>query len=215
MKSFILILCSFLFINGHSQVPTEIQDSEIFGINKLPARISVWPTSSLEQSRISNYEKSEWLKSLNGEWDFHWVARPEKRPIDFYETDFDRSGWDKIEVPSTLERSGYGTPHYVNIKYPFKVNPPHVMDDPDPSYTTYKERNPVGSYCRTFQVPEEWEDKQIIIHFAGISSAAFVWVNGQKVGYTQGSRLPAEFDITQFLKKGKNLLAVEVYKYCD
>lgn len=216
MKTYTMLLGMLLFSTSiFSQVPDEIQDSEIFGINKLPARTSIWPTSSVEKSRVSTYEKSEWIKSLNGKWEFHWVSRPEERPVDFYKPEFDRSDWKKISVPSTLERSGYGTPHYVNIKYPFKVNPPRVMDEPDPSYTTFKERNPVGSYCRTFKIPDKWEDKQIIIHFAGISSAAFVWVNGKKVGYSQGSRLPAEFDITHFVKKGDNLLAVEVYKYCD
>jgi len=216
MRTF-LLLFSLQFVSTFifSQVPSEIQDSEIFGINKMPARNSIWPTSSIKKSRISTYEKSEWIKSLNGKWDFYWVLRPEVRPVDFYKPSFDRSKWKQIVVPSTQERSGYGTPHYVNIKYPFKVNPPRVMDEPDPDYTTFIERNPVGSYSRTFQVPQEWSDKQILIHFAGISSAAFVWVNGKKVGYTQGSRLPAEFDITEFVKKGENLLAVEVYKYCD
>ena len=111
--------------------------------------------------------------------------------------------------------SGLVIKPYVNIKYPFKSNPPFVMDVPDSSYTTFQQRNPVGSYLKRFTISDEWLDKQIIVHFAGISSAAFVWVNGKKVGYTQGSRLPAEFDITKHIQKGENYLAVEVYKYCD
>jgi beta-galactosidase len=138
MKIFTISL-SFIFISTLliAQVPPEIQDSEIFEINKLPARTSVWPTSSIENSRLSTYKKSEWIKSLNGKWDFNWVSRPEERTVDFYKPEFDRSGWDKIEVPSTLERSGYGTPHYVNIKYPFKVNLPRVMDEPDSTGEIY------------------------------------------------------------------------------
>ncbi|MCF7567614.1 hypothetical protein L3X37_04445 [Sabulilitoribacter arenilitoris] len=155
------------------------------------------------------------MQSLNGGWNFKWSPDPDSRPIDFYKVDFNRKNWKTVPVPSTMERQGYGTPLYVNTLYPFKVNPPRVMDVPDSSFTNFKSRNPVGSYIRTFNVPDDWRDKQVIIHFAGISSAAFVWVNGNKVGYTQGSRLPAEFDITQYLIEGENLLAVEVYKYCD
>lgn len=122
----------------------------------------------------------------------------------------------KIEVPSIIERQGYGTPLYVNSTYPFKVNPPFIMDEPNHKYTTFKQRNPVGSFCRTFLLPEEWgNDKEIILHLAGAGPAAFIWINGEKVGYTQDPRLPAEFSINKYLKKGENLLAIEVYKYCD
>jgi beta-galactosidase len=103
----------------------------------------------------------------------------------------------------------------VNIKYPFKVDPPRVMGEPDKSFTSYKERNPVGSYVRDFEVPDEWKGMRVILHFGGVRSAMFVWVNGQQVGYSQDSRLPAEFDITDALKPGRNRLAVEVYKFSD
>lgn len=215
-KSVLIIICFlFLSIRSISQVPHEIQDSRTFGINKLPARTSVWSSSDKEKALVSDYEHSDWLKSLDGEWSFHWTPDPAKRPAEFFKPEFDRSVWGTITVPSTMERSGYGTAQYVNSTYPFKVNPPYVMDAPDKSYTTFNERNPVGSYARTFTVPDEWKNKQIILHFAGVSSAAYVWINGKRVGYSQGSRLPAEFDITPFLKKGKNYLAVEVYKFCD
>ncbi|TKG95869.1 DUF4981 domain-containing protein [Puteibacter caeruleilacunae] len=213
----VLLFIGILFFSREAlaQTPAEIENSEIFGINKLPARTSVWPGADISTAKASTYEKSEWVKSLNGTWKFHWAADPAKRPVDFYKSGYDYSTWNTIPVPSTIERQGYGTAHYVNDRYPFKVNPPKVMDTPDEKYTTYKERNPVGSYLRTFNVPEEWDGKQIIIHFAGVSSASFVWVNGHKVGYSQGSRLPAEFNITPYLKKGDNMLAVEVYKFCD
>ena len=109
MKTFAILFCLLITsVIIFAQVPAEIQDSEVFGINKLPARTSVWPTSSIKKSQESTYEKSEWIKSLNGKWDFHWVSRPEERPVDFYKPSFDRSKWKKVDVPSTLERSGYG-----------------------------------------------------------------------------------------------------------
>lgn len=207
----LLFFPGFLF----AQVPPEIENSEIFGINKLPPRTSELALTPKE-AEISNLKTpAENIVSLNGTWVFNWVSRPEQRPLEFYKPDFDRSGWSTIQVPSTQERNGFGTAHYTNIKYPFKVDPPRVMGEPDSTYTTFSERNPVGSYCRKFTIPHSWKNKQIIIHFGGIYSAAFVWINGQKVGYTQGSRLPAEFDITAFINEGENLLAVEVYKYCD
>ncbi len=202
-------ICTLLVLFSYSfcQIPDEIQDPWIIGINKLPPRTSVLPTN--------NPTLKNDLLLLNGKWGFKWSPDPDSKPVNFYKTDFDRSNWDSIPVPSTIERQGYGTPLYVNIEYPFKVDPPNVMGTPDSSFTSFKNRNPVGSYIKTFHVPEEWHDKQVILHFAGISSAAFVWINGKKVGYSQGSRLPAEFDITEHLIKGQNLLAVEVYKYCD
>ena len=197
------------------QEPVEIQDPWITGINKLPPRTSRWPSPDAESAKQDLYEHAKWIKSLNGDWHFKWSPDPDSRPVDFYQKGYNKKDWPEIPVPSTMERQGYGIPLYVNFIYPFKVNPPRVMDEPDPDYTSYLQRNPVGSYHRTFMVPENWTDKQIILHFAGISAAAFVWVNGHKVGYTQGSRLPAEFDITRYLAKGENQLAVEVYKYCD
>jgi beta-galactosidase len=207
-----------ILISGISfaQIPTEIEDVSVFGINKLPARTTVWPSADIEKAQRSDYDNNEWVKSLNGNWSFHWVPEPSKRPVDFYKTDFDISGWKTIPVPSTMERQGYGTPIYTNSVYPFAVNPPKVMDEPDKSFTTYTERNPVGSFRREFEVPADWKGKQILLHFAGVSSAMFVWVNGQKVGYSEDSRLPADFDITNYLLPNKkNTLAVEVYKYSD
>ncbi len=181
-------------IKLHSQVPPEIQNSRIFGINKLPARTTFWPAPNTEEASKTNYDHSVWVKSLNGTWQFHWSPDPQSRPIDFYKTDFPRNNWTTIQVPSTIERQGFGTPLYSNYVYPFKVNPPFVMDTPDTLYTTYKQRNPVGSYCRKFSIPKAWKGKQIILHLAGASSGTFVWVNGKKIGYSQDSRLPAEFE---------------------
>ncbi|QDU90329.1 Beta-galactosidase [Pirellulimonas nuda] len=196
-------------------VPPEIENASVFAINKLPPRSNQWPHPSRAAADRASYAEGSWVRSLNGTWKFHWCPRPEQRPADFYVEDFDASGWNDIPVPSTWEREGYGTPQYTNFKYPFKVDSPRVMGEPDPKFTSYKERNPVGSYLREFEVPAEWDGKRIILHFGGVRSAMFVWVNGEKVGYSQGSRLPAEFDITDALQPGANRLAVEVYRYSD
>lgn len=215
MKYIVLILFTLAAGLGFSQIPPEIQDANIIGINKLPARTAFWPSPSLDEARKSDYDHSVWVKSLNGKWDFHWSPDPQSRPVNFYKPEFVRQGWATIDVPSTIERQGFGIALYTNSIYPFKVNPPFVMDEPDQKYTTFAQRNPVGSYCRKFTVPESWKGKRIVLHLAGVSSGTFVWVNGKKVGYSQDSRLPAEFDLTDFLVSGDNFLAIETYKYCD
>jgi beta-galactosidase len=215
MRYIHLILLLFVRFAVFSQVPPEIQNPSVFRINKLPARTMIWPSPSRQEAQKSDYEHSVWVKSLNGEWTFHWSPDPQTRPVEFYKPDFDRKGWSVIQVPSTIERSGFGIPLYTNIVYPFKSNPPFVMDEPDPKFTTFAQRNPVGSFCREFIVPEDWKGKRIVLHLAGASSAIFVWVNGKKIGYSQDSRLPAEFDLTDNLVSGKNFLAIETYKYCD
>lgn len=198
-----------------AETPAEIEDARITQINKLPPRGNHWAHPSAESAKNSSYDEGPWLRSLNGNWKFHWCAEPKGRPAEFYQPDFDAGKWGSIPVPSTWEREGHGTPLYVNITYPFKVDPPRVMGEPDKKFTSFKERNPVGSYLREFEVPAEWEGMRTILHFGGVSSAMFVWVNGKKIGYSQGSRLPAEFDITEALQAGRNRLAVEVYKFCD
>lgn len=215
LKVLFLILFVFGNLSLFAQTPAEIENPQIIGIHKLPPRTAIWPEPTLSAAARSDYEHSSWVKSLNGTWKFHWSPDPASRPVDFYKTDFSYADWGTIQVPSTIERQGYGVPVYTNSVYPFKANPPFVMDEPDPRFTTYKQRNPVGSYIRTFTVPAEWNDKQIILHLAGASSAAFVWVNGEKVGYSQDSRLPAEFLLNDYLKEGENLLAIETYKYSD
>ncbi len=218
MKQIFLSLLFLLLLQampGLSQVPSEIQDPTIIAINKLPARTFIWPSPTITEADKSDYEHNVWTQSLNGRWSFHWSPDPQSRPVDFYKPGYSRKEWTTIEVPSTLERQGFGTPIYTNATYPFKANPPSVMDEPNARYTTFKERNPVGSYCRTFTVPKSWKGKRILLHLAGVSSAAFVWVNGHSVGYTQDSRLPAEFDLTPYITSGSNFLAIETYKYCD
>jgi len=154
--------------------------------------------------------KDEWrstpnILSLDGTWKFMLVKRPSDRPYWFFKDDFDTRKWDEIEVPSTWETKGYDTAYYVNAGYPFKVNPPFI----DHSY------NPVGSYKRTFDLPSGWEGKEIFLTFDGVSSAFYVWINGLFVGYSEDSKTTAEFNITPFLKKGNNTVAVQVFRWCD
>lgn len=179
------------------------QDPSIFGVNKLPPRFTAWPCPDTASGWASDYDHSPWVNSLDGVWQFNWKPEPSARWSD--------TG--SITVPSCWELSGYGTPIYTNSTYPFKVDPPFVMETPPRSYTTFLERNPVGSYRRTFRVP--WPGGRTILHFAGVSSAFFVWVNGHAVGYSENSRLPAEFDITPYLRAGDNVLSVEVYRFSD
>ncbi|HWR51002.1 MAG TPA: glycoside hydrolase family 2 TIM barrel-domain containing protein [Bryobacteraceae bacterium] len=151
---------------------------------------------------------SPWYESLNGNWKFNCSAKPADRPVDFYRTGFDDGAWKRIPVPSSQEMNGCGVPIYTNIIYPFKQGPEGEPLVP-------KDDNPVGSYRTTFTAPAGWENRRTFLHFAGVDSAFYVWVNGQKVGYNEDSRTPAEFDISKYLKAGENQLSVEVYRYSD
>jgi beta-galactosidase len=153
---------------------------------------------------------------LNGRWKFHWVATPEQRIPDFYLPGFDAGKWQELTVPANWELNGYGTPIYVSAGYPFKIDPPRVMSNPRADYTTFTERNPVGQYLRSFNLPEVWTaNKQVFVRFEGVTSAFYVWINGRKAGYSQGSTEASEFNITPFIKAGENTIAVEVYRYSD
>jgi beta-galactosidase len=151
------------------------------------------------------WRESANVLSLDGMWKFNYSATPRDRPYWFFKNDFDTRQWHEITVPSTWEREGYGTAYYVNSSYPFPVNPPLI----DHSY------NPVGSYKRSFILPSDWKNKEVFLTFDGVTSAFYVWVNGEYAGYSEDSKTTAEFNITRLLKKGKNTIAVEVYRYCD
>ena len=153
---------------------------------------------------------------LNGDWKFHFSLTPEARPADFFMPDYDVSDWDTIPVPSTWEVQGYGTPLYSGWEYPFKVDPPFVTKEPAREKTSFLERNPVGSYVREFDLPEDWlKESRVFMRLNGVASAFYLWINGEKAGYAEDSFSPDEFDVTEYLKPGKNTVAVEVYHFCD
>ena len=194
-------------------VPKEIQDPECLGINKEPYHAILMPYASLKEALIANRRKSSFAISLNGTWKFNWVSWPQKRPENFYKPDYDVSKWDNITVPSNWGLKGYGTPDYSNFTYIFKKDFPKVMSTPPVSYTTYEQRDPVGSYRRDFEVPASWKGRRIFVTFDGVDAGFFLWVNGQKVGYSVNSRNAAEFDLTKYVHPGKNIIAVEVYRF--
>lgn len=213
MRSLFILLLFTLIPAAHAAPDWE--DQAIFRINKLPAHAVKMPFPTKEAAMTKLRLDSLFCQLLNGDWKFSWVDHPNKRPLDFFKADFDDSTWKTIPVPSNVELQGYGTPIYCNHPYPFKKDPPFVMGEPAQHFTTFNERNPVSSYRHTFTLPANWKDNQTIITFNGVSSAFYLWCNGQKVGYTQDSRTPAEFDLSSFLNEGKNTLAVEVYRYSD
>lgn len=204
--------CLFLvgtFINAVAQTP-EWQSQYAIGLNKLAPHTYVWPYSSIDHLRKGEHETSPYYMSLNGDWKFHWVKNPDHRPKEFYKPDYYVESWANIKVPGNWERQGYGTPIYVNETYEFddklfnfKKNPPLVP---------YQE-NEVGSYRRTFTLPVEWKDRRVVICCEGATSFYYIWLNGELLGYNQGSKTPAEWDITNKLQEGENTVALEVYRW--
>ena len=180
------------------------QDPRVFRINKLPARAFYYPTATeknaftLEPWQLENYAL------LNGQWKFHWVDSPKRKPQGFEKIDFDDSKWDEIAVPANWELNGYGSPfyhsHYCLVPNSEQIELP-------------RNYNPVGSYRKTITIGDNWDNKQIIIHFGAVKSAFYLYVNGQQVGYSEDSKTAAEFDITDYLSKGENTLALQVYRY--
>ena len=183
------------------------ENQYILHINREPARAAFIPF---------NESKGDRSFSLEGKWKFKWTPTPEGTHSEFYKVDFNDNSWEDISVPSVWETEGYGTPIYVSAGYPFKIDPPRVTSVPRQDYTTYTERNPVGLYRRDFILPDKMsESGQNFIRFEGVMSAFYLWINGVKVGYSQGSTEASEFNITSYLNPGKNSIAVQVYKYCD
>ena len=146
----------------------------MIGRNKEPAHATLMPYADLETALRAEQQASEFFKSLNGRWKFHWAPKPAERPVDFHQPQYDDSDWDRIPVPSNWQLHGYGIPIYVNVRYPFRANPPYIPHD----------NNPVGSYRHTFTIPQAWDGREVFIHFDGVESAFYLWVNGRQVGYS-------------------------------
>jgi beta-galactosidase len=204
----------------------EWEDAKTFRINKLPASATASRFDTLEQA-LAPAEKPSNVISLNGLWRFLWSPSPAKRPQDFYRENFDVSSWNQLPVPSNWEVHGYGVPIYANTHVPWASSgrmarqgihgfPPYItfLSGTNPPYVR-KDWNPVGSYRRDFELPEDWQGKRIHLTFQGVKSAFYLWINGRQVGYSQDSFTPASFDITEYTRGGRNTLAVEVYRWSD
>ncbi len=198
------------------------EDETFFEENKERGHATYMPYASTVAMQADECYRFPWLtperaeyQTLNGMWKFHFVEEPSLRPgeAEFYGNEADVSEWDDIEVPSCWEMKGYDKPLYVNVEYAFEDNPPFIRIQE--AYRGQFGENPVGSYRRTFTLPEDWADKLTFLHFDGIYSAAFIWINGQYVGYTQGSNNDAEFDVTPYVHAGENNISVQVFRWCD
>lgn len=184
---------------------TEWENEKVVDINKEPSHVNFIPFATQQLAIENNYKKSRWYKSLNGNWKFHYTDKPETRPTNFHTPNFDDSKWKFIPVPGNWELNGFGIPIYTNIIYPFPKNPPFINH----------QFAPVGTYRTNFSIPDNWENKEVIIHFGSVTGAMYLYINGKEVGFSKASKLPAEFNITQYLKKGNNVLAAQVFRWHD
>ena len=187
---------------------TEWHDPAVNAINRAPMHTNYFAYPDAEEAAGCRTESSNYM-SINGLWKFNWVKDADMRPSDFYLTGFNDKGWDQIPVPGIWELNGYGDPLYNNVgyawQYQFRNNPPEVP----------VKNNHVGSYRREITIPADWNGKQILAHFGSVSSNMYLWVNGKFVGYSEDTKLEAEFDITKYVKPGKNLIAFQVFRWCD
>lgn len=194
----------------NAQTFKEWQDPEINQINRAPMHTDFFAYENLEAADEGVKERSNNYMSLNGTWKFSWVANADQRPVDFFKLEYNDKAWDNIQVPAVWELNGYGDPIYTSAGYAwknqYKNNPPFVPI----------EKNHVGSYRREIEIPSDWKGKDIIAHFGSVISNMYLWVNGEFVGYSEDSKLEAEFDITKYLKFGQtNLIAFQVFRWCD
>jgi beta-galactosidase len=202
------LLVSGLAVSAAAQnapFPRELEDVTLYGRNRLAPHAFFVPHATLAGALSYERERSPWYRSLNGTWRFRYVPDPASRPVGFWRDDADLTGWDSIPVPGNWEALGFGIPIYTNITYLYPPNPPFVPHHDDP----------VGSYRRSFTVPDAWRGRRVILHFGSLKSAGFVWVNGREAGFAKGSKTPAEFDVTDLLRAGENTVAVQLYRFSD
>lgn len=188
-----------------AQGAEEWDDLKVIQVNTEAPHAAMMTYPTERAALTGDRTQSPWFKLLNGDWKFQWSKNPASRPQEFFQPGFDDSDWKTIPVPSNWQMHGYGTPIYTNIKYPHPKSPPHAP----------REYNSVGSYRTTFSVPVDWQKRQTLLTFDGVNSAFYLWINGQQVGYSEGSRTPAQFDISGYLNDGENVMAVEVYRWCN
>lgn len=200
------LICLFVLFSGLALAQTpDWENPKIFGVNNEYTRATSLPFDDLKDAIANDYSASPYYMSLNGTWKFKWVPKPADRPVDFYKENYDVSKWNDFTIPGNWEVNGYGYPIYTNVVYPHPKNPPFINH----------EDNPVGSYKKTIEIPSSWDGRQVFIHFEAAAAGMYVWVNGQKVGYSQVMKCPVEFDITKYLRSGKNTIAIEAYRWTD
>ena len=197
----LVMLTTMISVNGQNHW----EDPQIFAVNKEEARASFTPFESVDKALSGDIAESTYIKSLNGLWKFNYVPKASQRPLDFYKTSYDVSKWKSIPVPANWELHGYGFAQYNNIQYPFEKNPPHINDD----------YSPVGSYATFFTLPDNWNNREIFIYLGAVKSGYDIWINDHKVGYSQDSKLPSEFNITPYLKPGRNKVSIQVFQFTD
>lgn len=208
MRKFLLSVCVCLSMTTFAR-QKEWQDPQVNAINRAPMRAAYFAYPTAEAAQAGRREKASNFLSLNGRWKFNWVKNETDRPVDFYQVDFEDQYWVDFPVPGLWELNGYGDPVYKNVGYAwynqFRSNPPLIES----------ENNHVGSYRKTFDLPADWKGQQVYLHVGSATSNLYVWVNGKFVGYSEDSKVAAEFDITKYLKPGKNLIAMQIYRWCD
>ena len=209
-RNLFLLLSAVGVLSSAAAQQPEWQSQYAVGLNKLEPHAYVWPYASAEEVRGGVCEESPWYRSLNGLWKFHWTKNPDLRPVDFYEPSFYDGNWAEIRVPGNWERQGYGTAIYVNETYEF--DDPMFSFRKNPPLVPYA-HNEVGSYRRTFSVPEGWDGRRVVLCCEGVNSFYYIWLNGHLLGYNQDSKTPAEWDVTEYLTGGENVVALEVYRW--
>jgi beta-galactosidase len=196
-----IVLCALL----NAQLHPDYENPEVFERNQELPHTTLMPYQNLEKALEGDRKSSTFHKSLNGTWQFQWSENPGLAPESFFESNYDRSLWKSIEVPSNWQMEGFGYPLFRNVGLPHPLDPPEVPE----------KFNPAASYYRSFELADDWVGRQVFLHFEGVQSASYVWINGEEVGYNQGGMEPAEYNITRYLKKGNNSIAVRVLRYCD
>ena len=210
LLSGLLCIC---MLSGNAQTFREWQDPEVNAVNRAPMHTHFFAYESTEAATEAVKEKSVNYMTLNGIWKFRWVKDSDARPTDFWKTDFNDKGWDNLAIPAMWELNGYDVPLYSGVGFDWKLRKGRCKNNPP---ILPVEDNHVGSYRREITVPANWRGKDIIAHFGSVYSNIYLWVNGKFVGYSEDSKLEAEFDLTPYLKTGqKNLIAFQVFRWCD
>jgi hypothetical protein len=190
---------------GCAAATPEWEQPGVVALNREPMKATFFNFESVEKAVAGDMAASQYYRSLDGTWSFAYTQGTDKRPVDFYKPGYGTSGWKTIQVPGMMQAQGYGRPIFTNIKYPFPANQPFIPHD----------LNEVGSYRRDFEVPGGWQERDVFLHIGAAGAAYYIWINGEKVGYSEDSKLPSEFNIGKFVRAGRNTIAIELYSWAD